>query len=131
MENTLLLMKVIAAVHGVLGFIGGAIMTSPESQARVYEYRNPLAYELHKYLTYCMCFCLVLCGFSPWLKPSATPLWIWLSLGFHLLSGALEISTQRGRVWCWRCIATGYAVKITAAITLTYLTSIYESASNG
>lgn|SRR5574337_28244 len=132
MENTLLLLKVIAVAQGALGVIGGVLTASPELQAEiVYKYRNPLGFKSQKFLTYAMCFCLVLCGFCPWFKLSATPLWAWLALGFHLLSGALEFSTQRGRVWCWRCMATGITLQAIAAIALTYLASIYVSAGNG
>jgi hypothetical protein len=118
-------MKVIAAAHGVLGFIGGVFTASPELQDEViYKDRNPLVGDVKKYLSYGMCFCLVLCAFCPWFKPSATPLWAWLALGFHLLSSLFEIATQRGHVWCARCIVTGITVKTIAAVALTYLAAI-------
>jgi hypothetical protein len=70
-----------------------------------------------------MCVFLVLCGLAPWFKPSATPVLAWVALGFHVLSSVVEVATQRGRAWCWRCIATGVTVKACAALALTYLAS--------
>jgi hypothetical protein len=132
MENTLLLMKVIAVAHGVTGIISGMLTASPEIQAEVvYKYLNPLVFDLQKLLTYAMCFCLVLCGCCPWFKPAATPTWAWIALGFHLLSGTLEATTQRRRGWCWRCMATGITLKVIAASVLTYLASVYEASGNG
>ena len=132
MINALLLMKAIAVTHGILGYIGAAFVLSPELQTEViYKNRNWLAADVKKYLIFGMCLCLVLCAFCPWFKPSATPLWAWLALGFHLLSSALDVTTQRGRVWCWRCTATGVTVKASAALALTYLASVHASVSNG
>nr|AAL24528.1 orf133EGC123 [uncultured bacterium] len=128
MENALLYMKVIAVAHGIIGYLGGAATASPEIQANIiYQDRNPLVGDVKKYLVYGMCFCLVLCGLCPWFKPSATPLWAWLALGFHLVSSALDFATQRGRLYCWRCMATGITVKIIAAAALTYLATILPS----
>jgi len=132
MENALLYMKVIAVTHGIFGYLGGAVAASPEIQTDIiYQNRNPLAGDVKKYLVYGMCFCLVLCGLCPWFKPSATPLWAWLALGFHLLSGGLDFATQQGRFYCWRCIATGVTVKTIAAVALTYLATMLPSAGNG
>ena len=125
-------MKVIAVTHGILGYFGGAVAASPEIQADViYQDRNPLAGDVKKCLVYGMCFCLVLCGLCPWFKPSAAPLWAWLALGFHLLSGALDFATQRGRFYCWRCMATGITVKTIAAVALTYRAAILPPVANG
>ena len=132
MENALLYMKAIAIVHGIIGYFGGAVAASPEIQAEIiYQGRNPVVGDVKKYLVYGMCFCLVLCGFCPWFKPSATPLWAWLALGFHLLSGVLDFATQQGRFYCWRCIATGVTVKTIAAVALTYLATMLPSAGSG
>jgi hypothetical protein len=132
MITTLLLMKVIAVAHGVLGYLGVAFVLSPELQAEaIYKDRNWLVADVKKYLIFGMCLCLLLCAFSPWFKPFVTPFWAWLALGFHLLSSVLDVTTGRGRVWCWRCIATGVTVKAIAALALTYLASVYASAGNG
>lgn len=132
MVNALLGMKVIAVVHGIIGYIGAVFVLSPELQADlIYQDRNPLVGDVKKYLTLSMCLCLVLCCFCPWFKPSATPLWAWLALGFHLLSGLVDVATQRGRVWCWRCMATGVTVKASAALALAYLASVHASVGNG
>jgi len=132
MENALLYMKVIAVAHGILGYFGGAFAASPEIQAdMIYQNRNPLAGDVKKYLVYVMCFCLVLCGLCPGFKPSATPLWAWLALGFHLFSCVLDFATQQARFYCWRCMATGITVKAIAAVALTYLATTFPPAGNG
>ena len=131
MENALLYMKVIAVAHGIVGYLGGAVTAAPEIQAvAIYQDRNPLAGDVKKYLIYSMCFCLVLCALCPWFKPSATPMWAWLALGFHLLGGVFDFATQRGRGYCWRCMATGITFKTVAAVALTYLAATLPQVGN-
>jgi hypothetical protein len=109
-----------------------AFALAPEIQDEIiYKNRNPLLGDLKKYLIYLMCFFLVLCAVCAWLKPSATPLWAWLAVGIYALGGLVDLVTQRGRSWCWRCMATGLAVKIAAAGALTYLASSYVLQANG
>jgi len=132
LDNALLLMKVIAVAHGAIGFAGGVFAASPELQDEViYKGRNPVVGDAKKYLIYGMCFCLVLCAFCPWFNPSATPLWAWLALGFHVLGSLFEIATQRGHVWCGRCMVTGITIKTIAAAALTYLAAAHAAAAGG
>ena len=132
MIGTLLLMKVIAVAQGIFGAIGVILVLSTEMQADlIYRGRSPLAGDAKKYLVWGMCFCLVLGAFCPWLKPSASPFWAWLALGFHLISSGLDAVTLRGHAWCRRCVVTGVTVKASAALVLTCLASVHASAGNG
>jgi hypothetical protein len=132
LDNTLLLLKIIAVAHGVLGYVGAIFTLTPEIQDEIiYKNRNPLAGDIKKYLIYLMCFCLLICGLCPWFKPSATQLWAWLALGIYMLGALVDLVTQKGRVWCWRCMATGITLKAIAAGALTYLANAHVSAANG
>jgi hypothetical protein len=131
LENPLLLLKVVAVAHGVLGYVGFFFALSPEFQEEIiYKGRNPLIGDIKKYLVYLNCFLLLICALSAWFKPATTPLWAWLALTAYLLGGAIDLIAQRGRLWCWRCRASGVILKAIGAGALTYLAMAYGSSAN-
>ena len=120
MEDFELLFRVIAVLHGVAGLVLWAFASDKDfQQFCFYQHRNPLAGDFYKYLVYFACWSLMACGYAAFYFPRLAVALAWLSLGFYLSTGLVDlIAERRWPNFCKAC-AVSFSARLIATLALT------------